>query len=95
MTHLTQMLIDCSNARQMKLWKWDSYDCHQAVWKAFPRRNGDRRDFLSRLDERDGGSRLLIVSPVQPTRPDWCPPEAWLTKPIPDCFNVFSRIWRN
>lgn len=86
MTYLTQALIDSAAARQLKLWKWDSYDWHQAVWKAFPGRNGDRREFLTRLDERAGGFRLLIVAPVEPTRPDWCPPEAWQTKPIPESY---------
>jgi len=86
MTYLTQVLIDCATARQLKLWKWDSYDWHQAVWRAFPRRDGQQRDFLSRLDERPDGFRLLIVAPVEPTRPDWCPSGCWQTKPIPESY---------
>lgn len=89
MTYLTQVLIDSDATRQLKLWKWDSYDWHQAVWKAFPCRDGERRDFLTRLDERGGGFRLLIVSPKIPTRPDWCPVASWQTKPIPEKY--FSK----
>lgn len=89
MTYLTQVLIDCATARRLRLWKLDSYAWHQAVWKAFPGRDGQQRDFLTRLDERGGGFRLLIVSPQIPTRPDWCPSEAWQTKPIPERY--FSR----
>ena len=89
MTYLTQVLIDSDTARQLKLWKWGSYDWHQAVWKAFPGRDGQQRDFLTRLDERNGGFRLAIVSPEMPTRPDWCPPGCWQTKPIPETY--FSK----
>ena len=91
MAYLTQVLIDSVTARQLKLWKWDSYNWHQAVWKAFPGRDGKKRDFLSRLDEHNNGFRLLIVSPIEPTRPDWCPPDAWQTKPIPETYFGKSR----
>ncbi len=91
MTYLTQVLIDSDTARQLKLWKWNSYDWHRAVWKAFPGRDGEKRDFLTRLDERSEGARLLIVSPVEPTRPDWCPPYAWQTKRIPETYCGKSR----
>ncbi len=89
MTYLTQVLIDSVSARQLKLWKWDSYTWHQAVWKAFPGRDGKQRDFLTRLDERDGGFRLLIVSPQIATRPDWCPSGGWQTKLIAKTY--FSK----
>jgi CRISPR system Cascade subunit CasE len=63
------------------------------VWKAFPGRDGQRRDFLTRLDRRRDGFRLLIVSPTEPARPDWCPPdsESWKTKPIPRSYFARSR----
>ncbi|MGA2440202.1 MAG: type I-E CRISPR-associated protein Cas6/Cse3/CasE [Tepidisphaeraceae bacterium] len=87
MTHLTQIILDFATAARLRL--RDCYDWHQAVWKAFPGRDGDRRDFLTRLDQQRDGFRLLIVSPIEPTRPDWCPPESWQSRPIPD--NYFSR----
>jgi CRISPR system Cascade subunit CasE len=46
-------------------------------------------DLLMRLDKRREGFRLLIVSPIEPARPEWCPPDAWQTKPIPETY--FSR----
>jgi CRISPR system Cascade subunit CasE len=90
MTYLTQIMVDFATAVRLRL--HDNYAWHQAVWKAFPGRNGERRDFLMRLDQRREGFRLLIVSHVQPVRPDWCPPDAesWKTKPIPDTY--FTRI---
>jgi CRISPR system Cascade subunit CasE len=87
MTHLTQVTLDFATAARLRL--RDCYDWHQVVWKAFPGRDGERRDFLSRLDQQKDAFRLLIVSPNEPTRPDWCPNESWQTKPIPDTY--FSR----
>jgi CRISPR system Cascade subunit CasE len=88
MTHLTQVILDFATAARLQL--RDSYDWHQAVWKAFPgREKGQRRDFLTRLDQHKGGLRLLIVSPTQPVRPDWCPLDLWQTKPIPEKY--FTR----
>jgi CRISPR system Cascade subunit CasE len=48
-------------------------------------------DYLMRLDQRKQDFRLLIVSPIEPTRPDWCPADSenWKTKPIPDTY--FTR----
>ena len=87
MTHLTQVSLDFATAARLRL--RDCYDWHQAVWKAFPGRDGDRRDFLTRLDRRRDGFRLFIVSPNEPTRPGWCPPESWRSKPIPETY--FTR----
>lgn len=89
MTYLTQATIDHATAAKRGL--RDTYDWHQAVWKAFPGRDGQRRDFLTRLDERDEGFRLLIVSPEIPTRPDWCSEDCWQTKPIPEQYFGKSR----
>jgi CRISPR system Cascade subunit CasE len=89
MIYLTQVLLDFATATRLGL--RDSYDWHQAVWQAFPGRDGMRRDFLTRLDALREGFRLLIVSPVEPVRPEWCPAGAgqWASKPIPE--NYFSR----
>jgi CRISPR system Cascade subunit CasE len=87
MTHLTQITLDFATAVRLRL--RDCYDWHQAVWKAFPDRNGERRDFLTRLDRRRDGFRLLIVSPSEPTQPEWCPSDSWRSKPIPETY--FTR----
>ncbi len=64
----------------------DSYAWHQRSWEAFPGRDGERRDFLTRLDEIEGGFRFLILSPRQPVRPIWCPEKSWFSKAIPESF---------
>jgi CRISPR system Cascade subunit CasE len=87
MTHLTQINLDFSTAARQRL--HDCYDWHQAVWKVFPGRDGEARNFLTRLDQRRDGFRLLIISPSEPTKPDWCPPESWRSKHIPETY--FSR----
>ncbi len=89
MTYLTQLNLDFATAARLPL--RDSYAWHQAIWHAFPGRGDSPRDFLTRLDRRQDGFRLLIVSPIEPTRPNWCPPDpgSWQTKAIPDTY--FSR----
>jgi CRISPR system Cascade subunit CasE len=84
MTYLTEVDLPFDTAARLKL--HDTYAWHQAVWKAFPGRDGEPRDFLTRLDRHREGFRLLIVSPTQPERPDWCPPDGWRTKPIPESY---------
>ena len=89
MTYLTQATIDHATAAKRGL--RDTYDWHQAVWKAFRGRDGQQRNFLTRLDERNDGFRFLIVSAEIPTRPDWCPEDCWQTKPIPEKYFCKSR----
>ncbi|MCS7338659.1 MAG: type I-E CRISPR-associated protein Cas6/Cse3/CasE [Verrucomicrobiae bacterium] len=91
MTYLTQALIDAGTASRLKLWAWDCYKWHKAVWEAFPGRRDKQREFLTRLDEKNGSYRLLIVSSEIPVRPNWCPPDGWQTKPIPEQYFQKSR----
>lgn len=85
MTHLTQILVPYElAARQLRI--RDSYDWHQRTWQAFAGRDGEKRDFLSRVDEVDDAYRLLIVSPNAPSKPDWCPTDCFQSKRIPDSF---------
>jgi CRISPR system Cascade subunit CasE len=88
MTYLTQVQIPCRQAAE-ELRLRDAYDWHQLVWECFPHRDGQTRDFLTRLDARPEGFHLLIVSPHEPTRPDWCPAENWRSRSIPE--NYFGR----
>jgi CRISPR system Cascade subunit CasE len=64
----------------------DTYDWHQAAWHCFPGRPAATRDFLTRLDQTPQGFRLLLVSTQPTARPDWCPPEAWQSREIPDGY---------
>ena len=62
----------------------DAYAWHQLVWQAFPGRDGEARDFLTRLDDKPAGTQLLIVSPTEPARPAWLgDADNWESKPIP------------
>jgi CRISPR system Cascade subunit CasE len=84
-THLTQAFVDYKTAAKRRL--LDTYAWHKAVWQAFPGRESDNRDFLTRLDRLRDGFRLLMVSPQPPSMPDWCPtPENWQTKVVPISF---------
>ncbi|KAB2645063.1 MAG: type I-E CRISPR-associated protein Cas6/Cse3/CasE [Verrucomicrobia bacterium] len=91
MSYLTQILVPYELAvRQLKI--RDSYDWHQRVWQAFKGRDGEKRDFLSRVDEADEAYRLLIVSPAAPSKPDWCPADCFKTKAMPDDFFTAGRF---
>ena len=81
---LTKVEIDHETAYKAGL--RDSYAWHQRIWQMVPGRDGEARDFLTRLDGLDGGFRLLVISAQQPARPDWCPEPAWQSKAVPDTF---------
>lgn len=81
---LTKIEVDHETAYKAGL--RDSYAWHQKTWQAFPGRDGEARDFLTRLDETDLGFRLLILSRTEPTKPDWCPEPAWQSKEVPEAF---------
>ncbi|MBI4563286.1 MAG: type I-E CRISPR-associated protein Cas6/Cse3/CasE [Planctomycetes bacterium] len=90
MTYLTQVAIDFASV--VRLGIRDVYDWHQRAWQCFPDRDGRPRDFLIRLDRKDAGFQLLIVSPTAPSRPDWCLPESWRgPKQIPPGYFQRSR----
>lgn len=93
MRYLTQAVIGMDQAARMGL--HDLYDWHQLSWRAFPGKDGARRDFLTRLDrrERDHAFRLLILSPGPPTRPQAWPDEegAWQVREINKAFFGHDR----
>lgn len=65
----------------------DAYTWHQLVWQAFPGRDGEARDFLTRLDDKQGAAQLIILSPQPPVPPPWITErDVWQTKPIPPGF---------
>ena len=82
--YLTKVEIDYETAIKRGL--RDSYAWHQKVWQAFPDRDRESRDFLTRLDDINSGFRLLILSQSIPTRPDWCPTDNWKTSEMPNSF---------
>ena len=89
MSLLTKLIISYQLAAALRI--RNSYDWHQRVWECFPGRDGEKRDFLTRLDDKDGEYHLLIVSPSLPTRPEWCPQKAWASKPITAAYFTARR----
>jgi len=88
--HLTQILVSYDSAvRLLKI--RDSYDWHQRVWEAFAGRDGEKRDFLIRVDRKEEAYRVLILSPSTPKKPDWCPTDCFGTKIIPDDYFHHER----
>lgn len=93
MSYLTQALVDHDMAvRQLHL--HDVYDWHQFVWRAFSDNDDKTRRFLTRLDRRRDGFRLLVLSVDKPT----CPKAAdragcvWQTRAISPEFFEFRRF---
>lgn len=95
MSHLTRIFLDYEMAVLRGI--HDSYDWHQRAWDAFPHlqgarndhgREGETRHFLSRLDDKEGGYQMLLLSPTEPRRPHWCPEHEtnWQTKPVANSF---------
>jgi CRISPR system Cascade subunit CasE len=81
---LTKIEIDHETAFKAGL--RDSYAWHQKIWLAFPNRPDAARNFLTRLDEIEGGFRLLVLSQESPVKPDWCPSLGWNSKPVAESF---------
>lgn len=42
------------------------YNAHKALWKAFPGREKDNRDFLFRMDKKDDGYFVIMLSENKP-----------------------------
>ena len=77
MRYLSQAMIPLAAALKAAL--VDGYAWHQAIWKAFPDRPDDARDFLFRVDRKDGGFRVLLLSEEKPQPEAWF---AWQTKEV-------------
>lgn len=82
--YLTKAQIDYEIAVKRGL--KDSYAWHQKAWEAFPNRETENRNFLTRVDDINSGFRLLILSATAPTRPSWCPTAQWQTAQMADSF---------
>jgi len=81
MSILTQITLGRSQAAQLRL--ADAYAWHQALWKAFPGRDGDKRDFLFRIDQAGRDLRVLMLSAEDPEPPVW---GHWQSKTVAECF---------
>lgn len=86
MIWLTRIRVSPMEAAKLRL--ADSYAWHQALWRAFPDRDGRPRDFLSRIDQRGGMFEALLLSQAQPTPQAW---GQWDTKQVPLSFLEHDR----
>lgn len=95
MSHLARVFLEYETAALLQI--HDAYDWHQRAWDAFPHLDGARNDrrgsgeprhFLTRLDHKDGGYQMLILSSTEPRRPGWCPDHEanWQSKLVADSF---------
>ncbi len=66
----------------------DVYAWHQGIWQAFPGRDGDRRDFLFRVDDRSSSFRLYVLSHTEPAAPPW---GRWQSKAVGPSFLEHAR----
>jgi len=78
---LTRITLGKSQAADLCL--SDAYAWHQALWKTFPGRDGDRRDFLFRIDDAGTSFRLMMLSVSEPTVPVW---GHWESKAVASSF---------
>jgi len=81
MTYLSQIWVNRDVAARQLL--SDTYAWHQALWAAFPGKDGELRQFLFRVDDQHQKFRVLLVSPDRPVVPDW---GMWETKEVVASF---------
>lgn len=84
MSWLAKIRVDFATAATLRL--SDNYAWHRAAWGAFPGRDGEPRQFLSRLDIHAGGFDLLLLSPEPLARPSWCPEDYYAAKKVASGF---------
>lgn len=79
MKFLSRISVDRRTAAQQRL--KDSYAWHQALWKAFP--DMEQRTFLFRVEERETGFLVYLLSEAVPEALGW---GTWESKRIGDSF---------
>ena len=86
MIWLTRVRVSKVDAARLHL--SDSYAWHQTFWRAFPGRDGDQRDFLTRVDHRDQFFEAFILSPIEPMPQTW---GQWERKKVAKTFLEHPR----
>jgi CRISPR system Cascade subunit CasE len=81
--YLSRITVDFQTAAQRKL--RDSYAWHKVLWQAFP--ETESRNFLYRLEPRDSGFLLYLLSENEPVVPSW---GRWESKLIGASFLEYS-----
>jgi CRISPR system Cascade subunit CasE len=86
MSYLAEVRLDKGEAARLRL--HDSYAWHQQLWRAFPSKDGQARDFLFRLDDARDSFRVLLLSCGAPAPPGW---GVWEVKAVADSFLDHDR----
>lgn len=89
MTWLARIELDTADLERLKI--ADSYAWHQRLWDCFPGDPDHARDFLSRVDERDGAVCVWLLAEREPVCPGWCPGGAFAVRPIGASFLAHPR----
>ena len=84
--YLTRVQIDLASALRAGL--IDAYRWHQGLWTAFPGRDGQPRDFLTRVEEKGAFFVVMVLSQTAPEPPGW---GRWETKPVASTFLEHRR----
>ena len=79
--YLTRITLNKSQVAKLKI--RDAYAWHQKLWEAFPGRDGEKRNFLFRIDDAGRDICVLMLSHSEPDKPAW---GYWELKPIADSF---------
>jgi len=81
MTYLSQIWVHHGEAAKRRF--SDAYVWHQVLWSAFPGKDGQRRQFLFRVDDKHQRFRVMLLSPDRPIVPEW---GTWETKEVAASF---------
>ena len=79
--HLSRITLGKSQAAQLNL--SDAYAWHQKLWEAFPGHDGERREFLFRVDDAGRDFRVFLLSTPEPAPPSW---GYWEPKKVAESF---------
>lgn len=84
--YLTKVQISLDDALRARL--TDAYTWHQQLWTTFPGRDGEPRDFLTRVDQRERSLQALVLSPAPPQPVRW---GSWETRAVAETFLAHER----
>jgi len=84
MSWLLRIDMDAEDVGRQRI--LDSYDWHQRLWECFPGLPEESRSFLTRIDLLEGAVRAWLLSEEKPSKPLWCPDDAFALREIAPGF---------
>lgn len=90
MIYLTRVMTNTAETVRRRL--SDNYAWHREIWRAFPDRENEERDFLFRLDRDANRVTVWILSAQKPTPLEWGQKtRGWEIKEVSDTFLTHRR----